>query len=363
MSQRVIATVAARGDPSRSAPRPPARRRRGPEPGRRRPGARHAREPARRRGRGLVGRPAAPSGADAEPGLELLDCAWPTRGPPRSRRRRASMPWPTASGASDGRVGGRRHRAGRPGRQRPRRLRPPAHTSAPGPGAGRRGRAPTSTCWWTRSTPPRPWDGDIDRALTLLGRPVPGLAPADGRRRPPAPLALPAARRSSRGRRRPRADRDPCRAWTPHELYGVARWLDGDPSGLVARPGRRRPRPATSGSSERDRFERAALVVLTASADEAAMVHDRARRARHLAFRRGLRTGRRSGRRGPGVQCAGRPRRRPGGGRHRGFVGRAPRPGDGHVPAPHPGRPLRVSPDVQRDWDAADVGPSSGGPS
>ncbi len=118
--------------------------------------------------------------------------------------------------------------------------------------------------------------GDIDRALTLLGRPVPGLARADvpgavtrlhwhflllaGRAGDAADLV---------------ADRDPVRGMdSPHELYGVARWLDGDPSGLAVLAGGATPARYLR-LGERDRFERAALTaVLAASADEPAMVHD-----------------------------------------------------------------------------------------
>src|SRR4029453_17823224 len=88
------------------------------------------------------------------------------------------------------------------------------------------------------------FDGDIDRALALLARPIPGLVPG------PAPAAvtrfhwhllLLAGRAGDAAALM--ADRDPVRGIdVAQELHGVARWLDGDPSGLLA-PGGCTPPP------------------------------------------------------------------------------------------------------------------------
>ena len=119
-------------------------------------------------------------------------------------------------------------------------------------------------------------EGDIDRALTLLARPAPGLPPAEV----PGALTrfhwhmLVLAGRASEAAALV-AGRDAVRGMdSPKELYGVARWLDGDPSGLAALAGDATP-DRYFRLGDRDRFERAALTaVLAASADQVGMVHD-----------------------------------------------------------------------------------------
>jgi DNA-binding SARP family transcriptional activator len=117
-------------------------------------------------------------------------------------------------------------------------------------------------------------EGDIDRALELLARPGPGPAPGG------APRALTRFHWHMlllAGRAADAADlvagRDPVGSMhTPQELHGVARWLDGDPAGLMA-VADEATRHRYDRLSERDRFERAALTaVLAASADEAGEV-------------------------------------------------------------------------------------------
>src|SRR4029453_13714659 len=117
------------------------------------------------------------------------------------------------------------------------------------------------------------FDGDIDRALALLARPIPGLVPG------PAPAAvtrfhwhllLLAGRAGDAAALM--ADRDPVRGIDgAQELHGVARSPDGAPS----RPwGVGGPTTASLPLSGGARFERAALTaVLAASAGEVDMVH------------------------------------------------------------------------------------------
>jgi LuxR family maltose regulon positive regulatory protein len=204
-------------------------------------------------------------------------------------------------------------------------------------------------------------EGDIDRALTLLARPIPGLALAE------VPGALTRFHWHMlllAGRASDAADlvagRDPVRGMdTPRELHGVARWLDGDPAGLVALAGDVTPARYLR-LGERDRFERAALTaVLAASADEAGMVHDALDELATSPFAAAA---------GPdGAQVA---------------VARACAAvvdhDDGRAEAviadflaagPRdrvtdtflrrtPAVPYVCSPDLRRDWDAADLGPS-----
>jgi LuxR family transcriptional regulator, maltose regulon positive regulatory protein len=119
-------------------------------------------------------------------------------------------------------------------------------------------------------------EGDVETALELLARPLPGLVMAEvpgALTRFHWHLLLLAGRAADAAALV--AERDPVRGMdTPQELHGVARWLNGDPSGLVALAGDVTPARYLR-LSERDRFERAALTaVLAASADEAGMVHD-----------------------------------------------------------------------------------------
>jgi DNA-binding SARP family transcriptional activator len=122
--------------------------------------------------------------------------------------------------------------------------------------------------------------GDVDAALAILARPVPGVDPAD------VPEALTrlhwhflilggragdAAELTAEVNPVPGMD-------APRELQAVARWFDGDPTGLlsglqagtvdVSRERYRR-------LSDRDRFEQATLVAaIAASADEPGVVPD-----------------------------------------------------------------------------------------
>ncbi len=120
--------------------------------------------------------------------------------------------------------------------------------------------------------------GDIDGALALLGRPVPGVDPADV---PEALTRLHWHFLILGGRAGDAVDLtaevNPVPGMdAPRELQAVARWFDGDPSGLMGGRGAIDVSPARYRRlSERDRFEQATLIAaIAASADEPGAVHD-----------------------------------------------------------------------------------------
>ena len=203
------------------------------------------------------------------------------------------------------------------------------------------------------------FEGDIDRALALLARPIPGLVPATA---PSAVtrfhwhLLLLAGRAGDAAALM--ADRDPVRGIdVAQELHGVARWLDGDPSGLMALGGdTTRSLPL----SERDRFERAALTaVLAASAGQVDMVHAALAELSISPF---------AGGNGPDAAVVAVARA------CGAVVDHDDRRAEAEIAAflacgPRdrvtdtflrrtPAVPYACSPDLRRDWDAADVGPS-----
>jgi LuxR family transcriptional regulator, maltose regulon positive regulatory protein len=117
--------------------------------------------------------------------------------------------------------------------------------------------------------------GDLDRALALLARPAPGVSPDD---RPEALVRLHWHLLILAGRAGEAADLtadlDPVPGMAAQrKLSGVARWLDGDPSGLF--PGAVDIGPDRYRQlSERDRFDQAAFVaVIAASGGDPDPVH------------------------------------------------------------------------------------------
>jgi DNA-binding SARP family transcriptional activator len=205
------------------------------------------------------------------------------------------------------------------------------------------------------------FEGDIDRALALLARPIPGLALAEV---PGAVtrfhwhLLLLAGRAADAAALV--AERDPVRGMaSPREMEGVARWLDGDPSGLMALAAEA-TRALSLRLSERDTFERAALTaVLAASAGQAGMVHEALAELATSPFAGG------SGPDGAVVAVAR-------------ACGAAVDHDDARAEAEiaaflacgprdrvtdtflrrTPAVPYVCSPDLRRDWDAAELGPS-----
>jgi DNA-binding SARP family transcriptional activator len=117
--------------------------------------------------------------------------------------------------------------------------------------------------------------GDLDGALALLGRPAGGRAP---RQRPEASVRLHWHLLLLAGRAAEAAELTAEVAPVPgmaaqRELHGLARWLDGDSGGLV--PGAADIGPDRYRDlSERDRFDQAAFVApIAASGDDPAPVH------------------------------------------------------------------------------------------